>query len=70
MVLGDKETVFGHLESGSYEQLPDSYRSHGSTYEAQVPLFVFNAKKAPAASYFNCNYKLAAWLFTNPSAAK
>lgn len=70
MVLGDKQTVFGHLENGAYEQLPDNYRSHGSTYETQVPLFVFNAQKAPVASYFNYNYKLAAWLFTNPSLNK
>jgi phosphonoacetate hydrolase len=63
MVLGDKETVFGYLESGAYEKLPDNYRSHGSAYEAHVPLFVYNAKNAPAQSYFNYNFKLAAWLF-------
>ncbi|MEO6498548.1 MAG: hypothetical protein ABIN95_06030, partial [Mucilaginibacter sp.] len=63
MVLGDRETVFGYLESGAYEKLPDTYRSHGSAYEARVPLFVFNAKNAPPAGYFNWNYKLAAWLF-------
>lgn len=65
MVLGDKETVFGYLESGAYEKLPDNYRSHGSAYEARVPLFVYNAKKAPPANYFNYNFKLAAWLFNN-----
>ena len=65
MVLGDKETVFGYLESGAYEKLPDNYRSHGSTYEAHVPLFVYNAKNAPSKSYFNYNFKLAAWLFNN-----
>jgi phosphonoacetate hydrolase len=63
MVMADKETVFGYLEKGSYEKLPDTYRSHGSTYETQVPLFVYNARNAPQASYFNFNYKLAAWLF-------
>lgn len=65
MVLGDKETVFGYLERGAYEKLPDSYRSHGSAYEAHVPLFVYNAKNAPPANYFNYNFKLAAWLFNN-----
>ena len=70
MVLGDIQTVFGHLENGSYEQLPDNYRSHGSAYEAQVPLFVFNAKQAPPASYFNWNYKLAAWLFSDKAVNK
>ena len=65
MVLGDKETVFGYLADGAYEKLPEHYRSHGSTYEARVPLFVFNAKGAPPKSYFDCNFKLAAWLFNN-----
>ena len=64
MVLGDVNTVFGQLNGNAYEQLPDSYRSHGSTYEARVPLFVYNAKHAPAAGYFNWNYQLAAWLFS------
>ena len=63
MVLGDSTTVFGQLNGNAYEQLPDTYRSHGSTYEAQVPLFVYNAKNAPVAGYFNWNYQLAAWLF-------
>jgi len=65
MVLGDKETVFGYLASGAYEKLPDNYRSHGSAYEAHVPLFVYNAKNAPSEGYFNYNFKLAAWLFNN-----
>jgi phosphonoacetate hydrolase len=65
MVLGDIHTVFGQLNGNAYEQLPDTYRSHGSTYETQVPLWVYNAKNAPAASYFNWNYQLAAWLFNN-----
>ena len=63
MVLGDINTVFGQLNDSAFEKLPDTYRSHGSTYEAQVPLFVYNARNAPAADYFTWNYKLAAWLF-------
>jgi len=62
MVLGNVNTVFGQLDV-AYEKLDDSYRSHGSTYETNVPLFVYNAKSAPSASYFDWNYKLAAWLF-------
>jgi phosphonoacetate hydrolase len=54
----------------AYEQLPDTYRSHGSTYEAQVPLWVYNAKNAPAAGYFNWNHQLAAWLFNNQQPVK
>ncbi|SEW51544.1 alkaline phosphatase family protein [Chitinophaga arvensicola] len=64
MVLGDINTVFGELNGHAYEQLPDTYRSHGSTYEAQVPLFVYNVQQAPPAAYFDWNYKLAAWLFS------
>jgi phosphonoacetate hydrolase len=63
MVLGDSTTVFGQLNGTPFERLPDTYRSHGSTYETQVPLFVYNAKNAPAPGYFNWNYQLAAWLF-------
>jgi phosphonoacetate hydrolase len=63
MVLGDINTVFGQLNGNAYEQLPDTYRSHGSTYEAETPLFVYNAKTAPPPSYFTANYLLAAWLF-------
>jgi len=62
MVLGDSLTVFGDLDTES-EALPATYRSHGSLYEARVPLFVYNAPQAPAAAYFTENYKLAAWLY-------
>jgi len=63
MVLGDKVTVFGNLEKTESEQLDANYRTHGSSYEAEVPLFVYNAKNAPKAGYFKYNYLLAAWLF-------
>lgn len=63
MVLGDSITVFGHLDKGEGEDLPSTYRSHGSLYEAHVPLFVYNAKNAPQLSYFTENYKLASWLY-------
>jgi len=65
MVLGDSTTVFGQLNGNAYENLPDTYRSHGSTYEAETPLWVYNAKHAPPASYFNWNFQLAAWLFVD-----
>jgi len=63
MVTADSTTVFGHLENASFETLAASYRSHGSAYEARVPVFVYNAKGAPAAGYFTGNYLLAAWLY-------
>lgn len=63
MVLGNKTTVFGQLQDAEREALPANYRSHGSTYECIVPLFVYNAKRAPEVSFFDMNYKLAAWLY-------
>jgi phosphonoacetate hydrolase len=70
MVLGDINTVFGQLNGLAYEKEPDTYRSHGSIYEAHVPVFIYNAKTAPAASYFTSNYKLAAWLFNDKKPAE
>jgi phosphonoacetate hydrolase len=62
VVLGDEHTVFGNLDS-EYENLPENYRSHGSAYEAKVPLFVYKARNAPAVDFFSFNDKLASWLF-------
>lgn len=63
MVLGDSNTAFGQLNGAAYEKEPNTYRTHGSLYETNVPLFVYNARTAPGATYFTANYKLAAWLF-------
>ncbi|MFC0517145.1 alkaline phosphatase family protein [Mucilaginibacter angelicae] len=62
IVLGDSTTVFGDLENGAEEDLPETYRSHGSVYEIKVPLIILNAEKMPPASYFNYNKDLAGWL--------
>lgn len=62
IVLGDSTTVFGDLDTES-ENLPATYRSHGSSFDAKVPLFVYNAKNAPPAEYFTHNYLLASWLY-------
>jgi phosphonoacetate hydrolase len=63
MVLGNKTTVFGQLADAESEKLPATYRSHGSTYECIVPVFVYNAKGAPKPEFFDHNYKVAAWLY-------
>ncbi len=62
IVLGDSTTVFGDLENRAEEDLPATYRSHGSVYEINVPLIILNAKKLPPPSYFNYNKDIAAWL--------
>ncbi|MDX6713171.1 MAG: phosphonoacetate hydrolase [Blastocatellia bacterium] len=61
-IFGDATTVFGDLDSES-EVLPASYRSHGSSHETEIPLFIFNASHAPAESYFVHNLDLARWLY-------
>src|SRR5262249_43935952 len=62
VVLGDRETVFGGLDT-ELESLPPEYRSHGSTSEAEVPLLVYNADSVPAPGYFTANVDLTRWLF-------
>ncbi len=61
-VFGDKDTVFGELEH-AMDTLPDDYRSHGSTYELDIPLIVFNSSQAPPKSYFKHNLDLTRWLY-------
>lgn len=63
VVFGDKHTVFGELDKDvRSEQLPATYRTHGSLYEQRVPLFIYNIK-TPAASFFQHNVDLARWLY-------
>jgi phosphonoacetate hydrolase len=62
VVIGDRDTVFGNLDTES-ESLPPEYRSHGGLSEAHVPLVIHNAEGAPAAAYFRSNVDLARWLF-------
>ena len=62
VVLGNRDTVFGGLDSEMVE-LPPEYRSHGGMSEAKVPLVVYNASRAPGAEFFRNNVDLARWLF-------
>jgi phosphonoacetate hydrolase len=66
VVLGDKDTVFGHLDV-EMERMPAEFRTHGSLHELDVPLILHNARGAPEADYFRYNLDLARWLF--PEAA-
>ena len=62
VVLGDRDTVFGTLDSESVD-LPPEYRSHGGATEATVPLVIYNAPQAPKAGFFRNNVDLARWLY-------
>jgi phosphonoacetate hydrolase len=63
VVLGDRETVFGDLESES-EPLPPEYRSHGSLHEMDVPLIIHNAQARLSPEEFQYNWQLARWLYS------
>lgn len=62
VVLGDRDTVFGNLDTET-ATLPPEYRSHGGLDDTHVPLLLHNAERAPAADYFRANLDLARWLF-------
>jgi phosphonoacetate hydrolase len=61
-VLGDRDTVFGELDSES-EPLPSAYRTHGSLYEAEVPLVIYNCDTKLSPDNFRFNKDLAAWAY-------
>jgi phosphonoacetate hydrolase len=62
VVVGDRGTVFGTLETGM-EVLPKEFRTHGSLYELDVPVTIHNARAAPPSDYFKHNLDLARWLY-------
>jgi phosphonoacetate hydrolase len=62
VVFGDKDTVFGNLDS-AMEALPATYRSHGSRHELNVPIVIHNCPAAPEASFYKSNLDIARWLY-------
>ena len=62
VVLGDKNTVFGELDT-EQEVLPPEYRSHGSLYELDVPLVIHNAEMKLRSDDFRYNRDLARWVY-------
>jgi phosphonoacetate hydrolase len=61
-VLGDRDTVFGELDSES-APLAAEYRTHGSLHEAEVPLVIYNCDARLSADNFLFNKDLAAWAY-------
>jgi len=62
MILGDRDTVFGELETCG-EELPTSYRAHGSLYEADIPLIIHSwSGELPPAETFTHNLHLTRFL--------
>jgi phosphonoacetate hydrolase len=62
-VLGDKDTVFGDLDT-EMELLDAGYRSHGSLHEVDVPLIIYNqSAPLPAPEKFMFNADLTCMLY-------
>jgi phosphonoacetate hydrolase len=62
VVLGDRDTVFGELDSET-EALPAEYRAHGSLHEVDVPLVVYNCETKLSADDFQYNRDLVRWAY-------
>jgi len=63
IVLGDKDTMFGDMEA-DYEDLPATYRAHGSLHEMRLPLLIWNSREQlPAGDAFTFNLDLTRFLF-------
>jgi phosphonoacetate hydrolase len=65
IVIGDRHTVFGDLET-EVEQLESTYRSHGSLYESEVPLIIFNCDQDLPADEFKMNFDITRIPFRLP----
>jgi phosphonoacetate hydrolase len=62
VVLGDRDTVFGNLDT-AVERLPPGFRTHGSLHEMNVPVVIHNATGAPPAEYFQHSLDIARWMY-------
>ena len=63
VVLGDRDTVFGDLETES-EALPPTLRTHGSLHETEIPMIIYNASGTlPPADRLRYNFDMTRDLF-------
>jgi phosphonoacetate hydrolase len=63
IVLGDKDTVFGDLET-DFEALPPTLRTHGSLHETEIPMIIYNASGTlPPADRLRYNFDITRDLF-------
>jgi phosphonoacetate hydrolase len=64
VVLGDKDTMFGETAS-ALEELPGTYRAHGSVYEMDLPLIAYDPSgELPPAPTFQWNKDLTHFLYS------
>ncbi len=63
VVLGDRETVFGEMET-ELKSLPPTFRTHGSVHETEIPLIIYNASGTlPPADQLRYNFDMTRDLY-------
>lgn len=63
VVFGDRDTMFGEMER-PFEELPATYRAHGSMHEMELPLIIHNYRHPlPPPEFFRHNLDLTRFLF-------
>jgi phosphonoacetate hydrolase len=63
VVWGDKDTLFGEMDTEEENFSGGELRSHGSEHERNIPLLVYHVKNTPSSDYFQHNLDLARWLY-------
>ncbi len=63
VVMGDKHTMFGQMDT-AFEELPPTYRAHGSLHEMRLPLLIWNERsQLPSKDLFQYNLNLTRHLY-------
>jgi phosphonoacetate hydrolase len=63
VVFGDRDTMFGEMEH-PFEELPATYRAHGSMHEMELPLIIHNYRHPlPPPDFFRHNLDLTRFLY-------
>jgi phosphonoacetate hydrolase len=63
IVLGDKDTVFGDIDT-EFEALPPTLRTHGSLHETEIPMIIYNASGTlPPTDRLRYNFDMTRDLF-------
>ncbi len=63
IVNGDRRTMFGDMDV-AFEELPPSYRAHGSMHEMDLPLIIYNASgEMPDLEEIKANKDLTRFLW-------
>ena len=62
VILADETTMFGEMDQ-PFRDLPKEYRNHGSTFEMEVPLIIYNCQPPRPAEEYRYNKDLTCGLW-------